>query len=169
MHRLATSHSKTERGVSLGDFGVQGDRLEIVTTLEVNDSSECGLKFRVGGGEQTIVGYDVRRSELFVDRTKSGEVDFHPAFAGTHKAPLATKGGRIELHIFVDASSIEVFADGGAVVLDGSNLPRQRKCWSCGLRERWQRFIGNAGSLEAEVGVAQVVWPRGPLRALRGL
>ena len=39
-------------------------------------ASEFGLKVRTGPGEETLIGYNVMAGELFVDRTKSGQVDF---------------------------------------------------------------------------------------------
>ena len=108
---------------SLSSLGVSGDRLEVIVTLEIGDADSCGLKFRVGDSEETVVAYDATSGELFVDRTKSGETDFHPAFAGKHNAPLKPVNGQIELHIFVDASSIEVFADDGKAVLTERIFP----------------------------------------------
>ena len=108
---------------SLSSLKIGGEQLELIATLEVGNADQCGLKFRVGENEATVVGYDVSSGHLFVDRTKSGETDFHPAFAGKHKAPLKPVDGMIKLHIFVDASSIEVFADDGATVLTERIFP----------------------------------------------
>jgi fructan beta-fructosidase len=58
--------------------------------------------------------------EFYVDRTKSGNVDFHRAFAGKHSAPLSPDAdGKIRMRILVDACSVEVFGnDGEAVITD---------------------------------------------------
>ena len=108
---------------SLSSLGVSGDRLEVVARFAVGEAEKCGLRFRVGGNEETLVSYDASRGELSVDRTKSGETDFHPAFAGKHNASLSSANGEIELHIYVDTSSIEVFANGGEVVLTERIFP----------------------------------------------
>jgi fructan beta-fructosidase len=73
-----------------------------------------------GPGEETLVGYDAQAGEVFVDRTKSGQVAFSNLFPGRQTAPLSAKNGRVTLHIFVDWSSVEVFAggDGQAVITD---------------------------------------------------
>jgi len=62
----------------------------------------------------------VRSKHLFIDRTKSGNVDFHKAFPGRHQGSLTVDAsGRIRLHVLVDASSVEVFGnDGETVVTD---------------------------------------------------
>ncbi|MBS0263421.1 MAG: GH32 C-terminal domain-containing protein, partial [Planctomycetes bacterium] len=61
---------------------------------------------------------------IYVDRTKSGNVAFHPAFAGRHSGPLTPdKQGRIRLRIFVDASSVEVFGNDGETVITDLVFP----------------------------------------------
>ena len=58
---------------------------------------------------------------------RSGAVGFSPHFPGRHSARLATGGGEadwsIRLHLLVDATSVEVFADGGRVVLTDQVFP----------------------------------------------
>ncbi len=117
------SNMTVDGETSLSSLKIGGEQLELIATLEIGSTDQCGLKFRVGENEATVVGYDVSSGHLFVDRTKSGETDFHPAFAGKHKAPLKPVDGMIKLHIFVDASSIEVFADDGATVLTDRIFP----------------------------------------------
>ncbi|URJ46856.3 GH32 C-terminal domain-containing protein [Paenibacillus polymyxa] len=64
---------------------------------------------RVSTEQETLVGYASETLEVYVDRTKSGCWDFHEDFAGRHVAPLETAENRLDLHIYVDRSSIEVF------------------------------------------------------------
>jgi fructan beta-fructosidase len=64
---------------------------------------------RTGQQEETIVGIDPR-GQRFIDRTRSGDVAFHPDFRGRHTAPLTVESGRVRLHVFVDWSSVEIFA-----------------------------------------------------------
>ncbi len=79
----------------------------------------CGFRIRTGEDELTEVGYDREPGVVYVDRRKSGIVDFHKAFAGRHEAPARLIDGKITLQIIVDRSSIEVFAgDGEAVISD---------------------------------------------------
>jgi fructan beta-fructosidase len=48
--------------------------------MEPGSSETVGLKLRVGDDEETLVGYDSFSKTVFVDRTKSGEDDFHSEF-----------------------------------------------------------------------------------------
>ena len=100
-----------------------GDSLEIVAELAAGSAASFGLKLRKGGNEETVVGYDVAAGELFVDRRRSGNVGFHPDFPGRHAGPLALAGGRLRLHVFVDRSSVEVFAGGGRAVITDRIYP----------------------------------------------
>jgi sucrose-6-phosphate hydrolase SacC (GH32 family) len=55
---------------------------------------------------------------VYVDRRHSGNVGFHPAFAGVHRGPLQPdESGAIRLRVLVDACSVEVFGNDGETVL----------------------------------------------------
>jgi fructan beta-fructosidase len=97
----------------------EGDALEVVAEFEAGSAVEFGIAVRRGEGEETLVGYDARKGEVFVDRSRSGRSDFSPDFAGRHGGPLPLRNGRVKIWIFVDRSSVEVFGnDGEAVVTD---------------------------------------------------
>jgi fructan beta-fructosidase len=102
---------------------LDGDCLEIIAEFEPKDATEFGLRVRKGGREETIIGYEVRSNQLFVDRSASGKVDFHADFSGKHIAPLSLENGRIKLHIYVDRCSVEVFANEGRAVLTDLIFP----------------------------------------------
>ena len=97
---------------------VRGDTLEIEAELAPGDAKEMGLRLRKGAGEETVLGFTPENKEVFVDRTRSGEVAFAPEFSGRHKASVG-QGSRLKLHVFLDRSSLEVFVnDGERVVTD---------------------------------------------------
>lgn len=112
-----------EGTLSLAEHGIEGKALELIAEFEVGDADVVGLKVRTGEGEETLVGYDVASREVFVDRTESGEVDFHPGFAARHAGPLAAEDGRVRLRVFVDWSSVEVFAGDGQTVITDRIFP----------------------------------------------
>ncbi len=93
--------------------------LELKAEFVLGAAREFGIKVRKSASEETVIGYDARAGELFVDRRRSGNVAFSPSFAGVHRGPLALEQGKITLHIFVDTCSVEVFGnDGRAVISD---------------------------------------------------
>jgi levanase len=103
--------------------GVQGQTLEIEANLNAGTATRFGLNVRVGSGQQTQIGYDTTTHDVYIDRRNSGNVSFDPTFAGAQSAPLPLNHGRLTLHILVDASSVEVFADQGQVVLTDQIFP----------------------------------------------
>lgn len=108
----------------LAEKQVSGDQFEMIVEFELGDAVEFGVNVRAGDEERTVVGYDATRSELFVDRTHSGESSFHDKFAGRHAAPLRPTSKKVSLRILVDSSSIEVFGENGKVVITDRIFPR---------------------------------------------
>jgi levanase len=97
--------------------------LEIIAEFKVGTASQFGFKVRTGSGEETLVGYDARAGQVFLDRTKSGQVAFSSLFPSRETAPLSAENGRVKLHIFVDWSSVEVFGDAGQVCITDQIFP----------------------------------------------
>jgi levanase len=100
-----------------------GDTLELTARLTAGTASKFGLNVRSGSGQYTQIGYDTHTGQLYIDRTHSGDVGFAPSFSGVKTAPLALDHGAVTLHILVDASSVEVFADQGQVTITDQIFP----------------------------------------------
>lgn len=84
-------------------------------------ASEQPVEFilRCSEKEQTVIGLDPSEQVVYVDRSRSGIADFHEHFQGRHTANIQTRNREQHLRIYVDASSVEVFAnDGQAVITD---------------------------------------------------
>ena len=97
---------------------------EVELDLEqVPDSGSVALTLQHGTTGTTVIRADLAAGTLQVDRTQSGRSDFQPAFAGVHTAPLRVDRGRLRLHVLVDVSSVEVFAQNGETVLTDLILP----------------------------------------------
>ena len=87
---------------------------------------QAGVNFQVfagGSGSETVVGYDGVKQEVFIDRTHAGQVSFDQRFPARHAVPLTLVNGRLKLHLFIDRSSVEVFANDGAVALTDRIFP----------------------------------------------
>lgn len=105
-----------------------GALLEINAEFAVTpgmDTDRLGLRIRTGEtvDEYTTIGYAVKNNTLFIDRMQAGHVDFDPEFARVHMAPLKPLDGVIRLRIFVDRTSVEVFANDGLVVMTDLIFP----------------------------------------------
>lgn len=90
----------------------RGDRLELATTIAPRDATAIRLFVRAspGGEEQTLVEWDRASGLLSVDRSRSS-LD-RSAAGGRHSAPFDLGSGDLELRVFIDASIVEVFANG---------------------------------------------------------
>jgi fructan beta-fructosidase len=128
---LASLREKSQRwtnetisGASTLLADVRGTTMEISATFRVDDSTTAtrfGLKVRVGNDEATTIGYNPQQSRLYLDRSNSG--GHMPGFGVPQVVALQPRDGQIELHILVDTSSLEVFADGGRTVLTDQIFP----------------------------------------------
>lgn len=99
---------------------LEGQQLEIHLTLRPLQASRCGIRVLKSGETYTEIGYEGQQQKLYVDRRQSGNVDYHPTFAGIHAGPLAMEDdGTVQFRIIVDACSVEVFGgDGETVITD---------------------------------------------------
>ncbi|WP_406054278.1 GH32 C-terminal domain-containing protein [Streptomyces sp. NBC_01077] len=109
--------------VPLAAGQADGKALDIRATFTLGDAERFGFKVRTGEGQETVIGYDEETGELYVDRTRSGAVDFHGDFPGVQRAPLTPRNGKIELRILVDWSSVEVFGGEGEAVITDQIFP----------------------------------------------
>jgi fructan beta-fructosidase len=101
---------------------VLGDTLEIEAEIVPREGGEIGFRLRKGPSEETLVGISAKTHEVFIDRTHSGLVSFAPDFPGRHHATLHWTSSA-KLHIFLDRSSVEVFANDGETVLTDRIYP----------------------------------------------
>lgn len=103
--------------------GVRSNHFELLADVEIGQASGFGLRLAQGeNGQQTVVGYDAQKQELYVDRTKSGKV-FHPKFASRESAPLKPVNGTVRLRVLLDQSSVEVFGNDGQVAITSLIFP----------------------------------------------
>jgi beta-fructofuranosidase len=108
--------SFSEKSIAAGEWrtGVHGRALEIIAEFKLeNETTPFGIKVlqSAGSEEETVVIYDPSSGSLSIERAKSSLSD------KPHKSNLIgrisiRKGQKLQLHIFVDHSVIEVFANG---------------------------------------------------------
>ena len=110
---------------TLQGAGAKGDTVEILAEFKAKDADQFGVNVRTGNGQHTTVGYDVARGGVYVDRTKSGDVGFDATFPSVEFAPLPVKNGKVTLHILVDRSSVEVFAEDGQRTITDQIFPNR--------------------------------------------
>lgn len=105
--------------------GLQDLGPAFVLRLDIESLRSFTLKLQAPGGDELVIGYESADDVWFIDRHRAGLVDFHPQFAGRHRAPRFTAAARSDLQLFFDATSVELFADGGLTAMTCLFLPRQ--------------------------------------------
>lgn len=103
--------SMAEANVLLED--VQGDMLEIQLEIDPGSAKQFGIKIRrtLEGEEETLLYYDSNQSMFLVDRTKT---TLHPGekCGGVQGGKLELLGENLKLHIYLDRSMVEAYANG---------------------------------------------------------
>ncbi|MBC6612397.1 glycoside hydrolase family 32 protein (plasmid) [Hymenobacter sp. NBH84] len=86
-------------------------------TLSTKQLNDFELVLGNVAGEELIVGYDKAAKQYFIDRSKAGKNNFSPKFTGRATAPRLSTAAGTELTLYLDAASVELFADQGLTVM----------------------------------------------------
>ena len=113
----------TVENESVGVEGVSGNVIELHVTLEPGTASKAGLKLFKGAAHETLLYYDRAEGVIVFDRANSGV-----AFEGREKdvnVRYCEVGQResVELDLYLDVCSLEVFIDGGKRTMTGNVYP----------------------------------------------
>lgn len=105
----------TEKNNLLGDF--RNSSYEIIATINPSSTSEeVGFKVRTGELEETVIKYNLKTELLTIDRSKSGVIVVNDQRVNVNSQMVTRNAdGTIDFHIYVDRSSVEVFAKGNTV------------------------------------------------------
>ena len=100
--------------------------IELQAVLEPGSAAQAGLKLFCGSEHETLVYYDREKGQIIFDRSRSGI-----PFSGQEKdvdrrvcvLDPADRSDSIELQLFLDINSLEVFINGGRYVMTGNVYP----------------------------------------------
>ena len=127
-HTEVLEASKAPAGLSIN----LGTARKIIGEIQLNFSIPKGAKTKVSlelsnsKAEKYQIGYNAATNEFFSDRRSAGKVAFADKFATTiHTAPRFSKNTNIEMQIFLDVASAELFADKGWTVLTDIFFPNE--------------------------------------------
>jgi fructan beta-fructosidase len=99
------------------------DSLEMNLELEPDHTGQCGVRVLKSQDEETVIGFDEVSRRMFLDRSRSGNTSFNKTFPEVHQAPVAIRDGKLKLHLFIDACSIELFVNDGELVFTDLVFP----------------------------------------------
>lgn len=96
---------------------------QFILKFNINKINDYSVIISNDLGEKLIIGYDNTKKQYFIDRAKSGKIDFNPEFAKIAFATRLTNMQSSNIELIVDASSIELFADDGLTVMTSIFFP----------------------------------------------
>ncbi|MBL0742942.1 glycoside hydrolase family 32 protein [Chryseolinea lacunae] len=129
-----------------------GKATEVEYVFTGGTATSFGITLATGANEQTRIGYDKTKGEVFVDRTASGNVSFDPAFPSIERAPASLKNGVLKLHVYIDHSIVEVYINDGDQVITDQIFPSSNyalKLWS----------EGGDAKTDLQIWDVKSVWP----------
>ncbi|RIW15786.1 glycoside hydrolase family 32 protein [Algoriphagus lacus] len=91
--------------------------VEILAELDGSDSFSLTISNELG----ELISITKESGLVSIDRSKAGKSNFQEDFAAMHSAPMSWKAE--EIRIFLDASSIELFVNGGELVMTSLVFP----------------------------------------------
>jgi beta-fructofuranosidase len=103
---------------------VSGTKLELDLQLEIGNAKVAGIKLFKGTYNETLVYYDAVNGNVVFDRSRSGK-----SIAGvesndsTRSEKVSLIDGKLNLRIFLDVSSVEVFINDGYVTMTSNVYP----------------------------------------------
>lgn len=121
---VETSNLSINGTEAFTNFSPRRNTYEIEAIFEITDSdNHMGLNLAVGNNQAVTIGYDASTSNVYLDRTRSGNLSFSTQFGNITSAPVKPAQTQIKLHIFVDQSSVEVFVNDGEAVITSLIFP----------------------------------------------
>jgi len=116
--------SEADLNRKLAAWSHRGQTFEMEASLWLGGAKQVEWKLLQGENDEMAAGFDAQKATLYVDRSQSANVHFNKAFPSKTEAPLPIGTRPLQLHIFVDRSSVEVFAQDGAVAITNLVFPQ---------------------------------------------
>ncbi|MBO0940000.1 glycoside hydrolase family 32 protein [Fibrella sp. HMF5335] len=108
-------------------LGYAGESYELEATITVGSAKKVGIRLLKSGAEESVLTYDTATQTLSFDRTHSGNVTFSDRFPSIESVRVAPQNGRLKLHLLVDKSIIEIFANDGQRVMTDLVFPTKHE------------------------------------------
>jgi fructan beta-fructosidase len=104
---------------------ISGAALPCRIDLSMDKATDLSVVLSNASGEEVVIGYDKGANQYYIDRSKSGKVDFHKEFAARHVAPRFVKSSKMDMTLVIDVASVELFADEGLSVMTEIFFPNK--------------------------------------------
>lgn len=98
-------------------------QFELKAKITTANKKGFSLKFKKNGSQYSQFIFDFVNKEILFNRASSGALTNDAYFAQLQVAPLIIENGYIDLRLFVDNSSAELFSAGGQIVMSNQIFP----------------------------------------------
>jgi len=100
---------------------------ELIFKVDLNEtlSDNFGVIFFNSKHDSLFLGFDKLLNQFYIDRTRSGNISFSKDFPKKHVAPRIVNNNELEIRLFLDYSSLELFADSGSVTMTELFYPQE--------------------------------------------
>jgi fructan beta-fructosidase len=127
---LASEPVKEIEGIAIKPVAINANKpvktpAQYILKLSAENLSTYSVELWNDQGNKLTVGYDQVSKRYFIDRTKSGQTNFNLEFGKIAYAPKFVTESASDLILVVDASSVELFADGGTSVMTSVCFPEK--------------------------------------------
>lgn len=125
LKNTAATYTAPAQDISPGTttLPVTGDVVQVDAEFSPGTALSFGLKVLDNGTEATRIGYAPSTKRLSIDRTNSGNEDFHPNFSSVEDPRVELIDGRLRVRLYVDRASVELFAQDGLTTITDQVFP----------------------------------------------
>ncbi len=102
---------------------ISGDAFILDADMVNHSAVEFGIKIFRSEKFQTEIGVDADKKNFFIDRRTSGMINFNKLFPSRESAPFKKFTDTMNIHMIVDHSVIELFAENGMTVMTEQVFP----------------------------------------------
>lgn len=100
-----------------------GITYEMDLTADLSHAKTFSIKLRASENQETVITYDKETQKLKLNRDKSSIEKYN--ITGEREAQLPLINNTLKLQIFVDKSSVEIFANDGQVAMSSRIYPKE--------------------------------------------
>jgi fructan beta-fructosidase len=117
----------TEEKVLEASFDPSQSEFDFSFDLKNTTAESFGIKFQNDLGEYFTINFDKSDGKMYVDRTNSSKKIFSDKFyKNIHTAPINVDKDFLNVHLFMDAASCEIFIDDGALSFTSIFFPSEK-------------------------------------------
>lgn len=107
--------------LSAGLIEGKGTKIE----MQVTSPGDFSIELGDGKNQRLIIGFEQNKG-YFIDRSNAGNGEFENNFAKKHFSPRISNADYKKIVIFIDAASVELFADDGLTAMTEVFFPVQK-------------------------------------------